>query len=541
MTRKDLKDFIHNNCFTKKGRYGFNNRVSKKSWWINKNHTEILDKIISETSFYKGDDIVTRCWFIYHDVFMAPKCVVCGNNTNFNTFSLGFRRTCSNKCATSDPARNNKIKEKLDYVAIQEKVKKTNLEKYGVEHWFQTEQSVEKIKQTKIEKYGCEKYNNPEKSKQTCLEKYGSEYWFTSEPGKKSIEKAREENGGSHHNDLETNIKINNPELLSELNETMSMTEIADLFEVNPRTIKLKLEKFDIQPKFHPNRTCLLQGKLLDEIKEFYDGTINFNDNKVIAPKELDLFFPDKNLAIELNGIYWHSEDGTEPKKYNHLNKMLLCKEQDIDLIQFTDIEYKENKEMIINLIKNRLGMNKKIPARKCVIKTLDNNTRKKFLESNHLQGNINSSISYGLYYQDEIVSVMTFGKSRYNKKYEYELLRFCNKNGLSVIGAANKLFNHFIKDINPDSIISYCDLSKFTGRVYEKMGFLHSHNSSPNYFYYSRHKTLSRYQAQKHKLGNILDNFDQSKSESENMFNHGYRRYWDCGMGVFIWNKPRK
>jgi hypothetical protein len=546
MTREDLQNFIRNNCFTKSGREGFNNRVSKESWWVNKNHTEVLDRIKEETSFYDGDDsIVIRCWFIHHDIFMSPKCVVCGNNTNFDTFKEGFFRTCSNKCATSDPIRNNKIKEKLDYVAIQEKLRQTNLEKYGVEYWFQTKESTKQIKQTKLEKYGDKNYNNPDKNKQTNLEKYGNEYWFTSNEGKKKLQESKLQNGGgSFVLPREINEKLNDSDLLVSMNETMSMTEIADVLKVTPRTIKLKFDKFGLTPKFHPNRSCLLQGKLLDDIKEFYDSTIIFNDNKTISPKELDFFFPEKNLAIELNGVYWHSEDGTtESKKYTHSNKLALCQEKGIDLIQITDIEYSEKKDLVISLIQNRLGVNRKIPARKCKVSVLSKETLKDFLNTYHLQGNIASSISYGLYHDNELVSVMTFGKTRFSKKktYEYELLRFCNKIGISVIGSANKLFKHFIKEHNPSEVISYCDLSKFTGNVYEKMGFDLSHTSNPNYFYYTRNENpISRYQAQKHKLCHLLVNFDPEKSESENMFSNGYRRYWDCGMNVYIWKSPR-
>ena len=71
----------------------------------------------------------------------------------------------------------------------------------------------------------------------------------------------------------------------------------------------------------------------------------------------------------------------------------------------------------------------------------------------------------------------MTFCKPRKNlgqktNDNEYELLRFCNKLNTIIIGGANKMFKQFIKDYNPNSVISYADRRWNTGKVYEKMGF---------------------------------------------------------------------
>ena len=129
----------------------------------------------------------------------------------------------------------------------------------------------------------------------------------------------------------------------------------------------------------------------------------------------------------------------------------------------------------------------------------------------------------------------MTFRKPRFNNKFEYELIRACSKIGHKIHGGASRLLKQFETEYKPKSLISYCDISKFNGKVYEKLGFTLSHLSAPNYFYHNKSIFFSRYDAQKHKLSKILDNFDSSRSESWNMFNNGYSRYWDCGNKVYI------
>ncbi len=134
----------------------------------------------------------------------------------------------------------------------------------------------------------------------------------------------------------------------------------------------------------------------------------------------------------------------------------------------------------------------------------------------------------------------MSFGKSRYSKKYEWELIRFCNKLNYNVVGGASRLFKHFIKTYDPNNIISYCDIRVFTGELYEKLGFSYSHTSKPDYFYFKKpnYTLYSREMFQKHKLKNLLEIYDETLTEKENMFNNGYRRIWDCGNKVYIWKK---
>jgi hypothetical protein len=177
----------------------------------------------------------------------------------------------------------------------------------------------------------------------------------------------------------------------------------------------------------------------------------------------------------------------------------------------------------------------KTIFARKCEIKEVDSKASKEFQEENHIQGAVNSKFNLGLYFENELVSLMTFGKCRFDKKHEWELLRFCNKLGYHIPGGASRLLKFFEKNYKPKSLVSYADRRWSQGKVYEKLGFTFSHASAPNYWYWKDAQYLeSRIKYQKHKLKNLLEAFDENKTEVENMKANGYNRIFDCGNLVY-------
>ena len=130
----------------------------------------------------------------------------------------------------------------------------------------------------------------------------------------------------------------------------------------------------------------------------------------------------------------------------------------------------------------------------------------------------------------------MTFGKCRFNKKYEWELLRFCNKLGYHIPGGASKLLTYFERTYKPKSLISYADRRWSQGKLYRALGFNLDHVSEPNYWYFNNIFSLeSRIKYQKHKLKDILEKFDPNLTEVENMIMNGYHRIFDCGNLVFV------
>ena len=200
--------------------------------------------------------------------------------------------------------------------------------------------------------------------------------------------------------------------------------------------------------------------------------------------------------------------------------------------------------DIVKSRLKNILGIHDRtIFARKCEIKQVDPVSERYFTEQNHIQGHVNSQIAIGLYYENKLVALMTFGKCRFDKKHEWEMLRFCCKIGYHIPGGAGKLLTYFEKTYKPSSIVSYADRRWSQGKLYTTLGFEFKYNSRINYWYFNNFRNpilLSRLNFQKHKLEKKLEFFDPEKSEYENMKANGYFRIFDCGNMVFV-KKYRK
>jgi hypothetical protein len=232
--------------------------------------------------------------------------------------------------------------------------------------------------------------------------------------------------------------------------------------------------------------------------------------------------------------VYWHSELAGKDRYY-HLNKTEKCEKQGIQLLHIFETDWMFKKEIIKSIIKSKLGLNERIFARKCEITQIPSKTARVFIEENHRQGKDNSKIYWGLIHNEELVSVMSFSVPRYNKKNDWELVRFCNKKGLNVVGGASRLLKGFRRE-NPGSIVSYADRRYSDGGLYKALGFELKVNSQPNYFYFKKpsFELYSRIKFQKHKLEGILENYDSGMTEWQNMKFNGWNRIWDCGNLVF-------
>lgn len=262
---------------------------------------------------------------------------------------------------------------------------------------------------------------------------------------------------------------------------------------------------------------------------------IQTNVKNVVKNMELDIYIPTHNIAIEYNGLYWHSEKQGKNKKY-HIEKTKKCLDNNIRLIHIFSDEWDNKKEIIKKRLSNLLNKNdKKIYARNCEIINLTKLEKKEFLDKNHLQGNDKSMIYYGLKYSNEIVAIITFGKLRNvlgNKikiENEYELYRFCSNN---VIGGFSKLFNFFIKNHNPSKIITYSDRNWTPSDnfcFYNKMGFKFISETKPNYSYTKRYnKREHRFNYRKDKLVSL--GCDINKTETQIMYELGFDKIWDTG-----------
>jgi len=336
--------------------------------------------------------------------------------------------------------------------------------------------------------------------------------------------------------------KLYDIDWLTEKRKTMTCFQIADELGLVETTVSKVCRDFKILEK-PPSGASSYENEICDYLTS---QNINFErrNRSILEGKEIDIFVPDHNLAIEINGNYWHSNSKLNNKLY-HQEKTLYCLNKNVRLFHIWEHDYLQKKNIIIDKIDSFCKINrKKIRASKCVIKTIDSQTYSNFLDNNHIQGSIRSSIKYALLHDGEIVAVMGLGKSRYNKNYQYEMLRFCTKQGCQVYGAASKLWNRFLSDYNNPETISYCDLDYGNGKMYDKLEFSKIRISKPNYFYFKQNgnnfEILTRYQAQKHKLSKLLgDGFNKEISEKENMKRNGYHIIYNSGNIVFgyKWN----
>lgn len=288
-------------------------------------------------------------------------------------------------------------------------------------------------------------------------------------------------------------------------------------------------------------------SKYEEEISDFIKslGITNILYRKRFDNKEFDIYLPDFKLAIEFNGLMDHSIGYHSYSRFNneynkkninrHLEKTEIAEKYNIQLFHIFEDSWISHKEIWKSMIKNKLGLSEKIYARKCQAKEILKKESKFFLEENHLQGDARASIKIGLFYNNELVSVMTFMKPRYNTKYDYELIRFATKKDYSIIGGASKLLKYF-RERYSGSIISYANRSWSKGDIYEKLGFSFSHKTHPNHTYFKQEEMIRypREKFQKHKQKDILEKFDPNLTGIENMLLNNYRIVFDSGQLVY-------
>lgn len=279
----------------------------------------------------------------------------------------------------------------------------------------------------------------------------------------------------------------------------------------------------------------------LDEIGVSYE-----TNRSVLIGKEIDILSHDYKLGIEFNGNKWHTEWFGKKDKNYHLDKTKACNVKGYGLIHIFEDELQYKKDIVFAKLKhifNKDGDLEKIAARKCVIKQIDSESKKYFLEKFHIQGDGQSTISIGSYYKDTLIAVMTF-KVVNKKENKFELTRFASDYNYIHQGVGSKMLSYFIKTFKPDSIVSFADRRwtvNETDNLYVKLGFKLVGKTLPDYRYYN--EKMDRYK-RFHKFGfrkNILNKkygLDLSLTETEMVKLIGFDRIWDCGLFKYEWKK---
>lgn len=259
------------------------------------------------------------------------------------------------------------------------------------------------------------------------------------------------------------------------LNNPSTYSELIKRFNATYACITTWLEVEELS-QYVVNDKSTYENKIKDYLDSLGVSYIQ-RTRKIIPPQELDFYIPSKNLAVEFNGTYWHSNLNIKDNNY-HLNKSKLCEEKGIRLIHIWEYEWNDpvQKEKILQTLNIALGiLPKRIYARDCEVIQISNKEARVLNEKVHLQGHRDAKVTYGLYYKNELVQLMSFSKTRYNRNLkgenDWEIIRGCPGSNNIVVGGVSKLFKHFIKDYSPSSIFSYCDFNKFDGRSYEALG----------------------------------------------------------------------
>jgi hypothetical protein len=554
-----------------------NNKSSSMPMWLKRTQPDLLKWILDETKNYQAKNIMERVYII-----LNGEPLKCSDNNYrvFNTFEKGYRLGCnlSHKCSD---VINNRIENQkivlLEKYGVdnpskipksKEKTKQTNLKKYGYEHHNQNPEINTKTVLARKSRSAKEKVSEQDKRKQTNLNKYGVEHHMMLSNQQQKVQETNIHRLGvafplQHVNAL-TKMKETSKLLDRKLINKKTKTTLYDKYGVTAASrinlSKNTLEILDDEDLFKSfvlgkerktvldelniaEHTLYLYAKKYQasylfirplissfeiEVAEFLDSlkiVYEQNNRTILKPKELDFYLSEHNIAIECCGIYWHSEISSGKDKNYHYNKYKACKDMNIQLITIFDDEWNNNTDIVKQLLVNKIVSSKSIFARKCKVVECTTAQAKEFINKCHIQQYVSSKVKLSLVYENKIVAVMTFGKSRYSNTNEWEILRYCSEN--KIAGGASKLLNYFINHYEPCSIVSYSDNRYFSGSVYEQMGFTKT-SETVGYYYTDYHKRYNRLQFQKHKL--VKEGYDSSLSEWEIMQSKKYDRIWDCG-----------
>lgn len=454
-------------------------------------------QLTKETKFKQNQQKITRD--ILYDWYVTKDNSYKDAPSYFNISQYQFDKLCKEYNIKKDKSLVNKKKLENKY---QEFGSKENYNK----------SIADKRKKTQISKYGSEEsYNRyiSEKCRKTWANKTGKEI--------------------REHSETISRAKRSLPE--SAVNE-------AKIKRV--KTLKLK---YGVNNSFalatytsNSNPNKLFEQKLINNNIDYEKEFIIKGNNKFYRYD-----FKIDNILIEINPWPFHNTTfnpipNSQPIDKNyHYNKTLLGQQAGYRVINIFDWD---DQDKIISLLSSKTN----VGARKCELKEVPIDVCDLFLNQNHLQNTCRKQlVRLGLYYQGELIQVMTFGKPRYNKNYEWELLRLCTKANYNIIGGAEKLFNYFLNTYKPDSIISYCDISKFTGSVYSKLGFKLKATSKHSRHWYNiktKQHITDNFLRQKgfDKLFNA--NYGKGTDNDELMREHNFVEIYDCGQSTYIYEK---
>lgn len=367
---------------------------------------------------------------------------------------------------------------------------------------------VKKKAMETAEKNGGMGLSNPkarERARKTCLECYGVENPVkTPEVRKKISEKAK--------------VFRNNP-------------------DIKEKAIHTLQERYGVSNAFlvgAESRPAKYTSAAEDEIAEYISSlgvrVQRHNYSLLNRKSEIDIYCPDYNVAIEFNGMYWHSTE-VQKDKYYHSNKTRQCAEKGVRLIHIYEWEWSNPvKQQILKSFLKVVFQKIENPiyARQCEIREVSTKDYRAFCELNHLQGYRAAKVVYGLYYQDTLVQLMSFSppqKRNAKETFQWEIVRGCPGSNNVVVGGVSKLWKHFLKVHQPESVMSYCDTNKFDGHSYLDIGMTLYKDDPLNVWYVDIH------------TGKVQQWLFRDKEKREALLANSFIVY-GAGNKTFVWRR---
>lgn len=411
---------------------------------------------------------------------------------------------------------------------IRKRTEATNLKKYGYAHTFSCPEIRAKGDATQLRRYGCLAHDSQEikeRRKATCIAKYGVPFVLQSEEVKDKI--------------AQTNLArygVDNPSKNEEIIEKRRQTNIDKYgvpaaFMLPEAMEKSRESMIRLKNSSHISKINIAVSELLTE------AGIHNEFEFLLDKHWFDLIIPDQKILIEIDPTYSHSKqpnffykDGLD--RYYHINKTKLAERNGYRCIHIFDWDD-------LSKIVKMLLPKTKVYARNCKVVYIESDVTAEFLSDNHLQGTCEGQVvCLGLLSdKDELLEVMTFGKSRYSKKYQWELLRLCSVSEIQIVGGASKLFKTFVNDFHPESIISYCNRAKFTGDVYRKLGFKHIRTNAPGEVWSKKDQYITDSLLRQRGFDQLFGtNYGKGTSNEELILEAGWKSVYDCGQAVYGW-----
>lgn len=458
------------------------------------------------------------------------ECPICGRH--FYARKKYRKMTCSEECYAEYVRRNkDEINRKRS-----ESLKRTNLLKPKEKK----QQELLKARKTCLDKYGVDMYQKTAEYRSTMSERFKSKDWSDRNRiiASKMLEK---------YKDICENDNLELLEFRNRFDATVKCKKCGNVFDVHVLGYLTDNTNHDLCRHCHPNVNPtkntfpdMFVKTILDENSIDYTK----NDRTVLNGFEMDFYVPSLSLGIEINGNYWHSEIGGGKGKEYHISKTKMAAKSGVKLIHIFEDEIINKPEIVKSRILNLI---KKTPrrfyARKCDVREISFDEKKKFFNENHIDGDSPSQFAVALFNGDEMVSVASFGKRMISRRPSFELIRFASKKFTEVTGGFSKILKYAVKKFGINEMVTYADIRwsgmDFKSTTYHKNGFDFVKFTQPNYFYVDRKKYLiriNRMNFQKKKL--VKEGFDANKTELEIMFERGFDRIWDCGSMKFIYEK---